>query len=100
MSPWKTCFMLTPELTDLAQVFLAPQNSTHRQYEALRAYFVDELTAPEIADRFGYTPGSVQQLVHRFRRQPDRQFFAEPPRPGATSMAAVREQIVQLRKQN
>ena len=28
---------------DLAQVFLTPQNTTHRQYEALRAYFVDRL---------------------------------------------------------
>jgi len=26
---------------DLAQVFLAPQNVNHRQYEALRAYFVE-----------------------------------------------------------
>src|SRR5258708_14771443 len=100
MSPWKALFMSSSELNDLAQAFLVPENSTHRQYEALRAYFVDQLTAPVVADRFGYTPGSVQQLVHRFRRQPDRRFFAEPLRPGATTAAAVREQIVQLRKQN
>jgi hypothetical protein len=43
---------------DLAQVFLTPANSTHRQYEALRAYFVERLPAAEVAARFGYTVGS------------------------------------------
>ena len=37
-------FISEPEkITDLAQVFLQPANATHRQYEALRAYFVDRL---------------------------------------------------------
>ena len=85
---------------DLAQVFLAPQNSTHRQYEALRAYFVDRLPAAEVAGRFGYTVGSLHQLAHQLRQNPARQFFAEPPRPGAKSSEAVQQQIIQLRKQN
>ncbi len=85
---------------DLAQVFLAPTNSTHRQYEALRAYFVDQLPAAEVAARFGYTVGSLHQLAHHFRRNPVRQFFAEPPPPGAKASAAVQQQIVGLRKQN
>jgi hypothetical protein len=85
---------------DLAQVFLAPQNTTHRQYEALRAYFVEQLPGPEVARRFGYTPGSLQQLVHQFRQRPDRSFFVEPTRPGVKADEAVRKQIVQLRKQN
>jgi len=85
---------------DLAQIFLAPQNSTHRQYEALRACFVERLPAAEVAARFGYTVGSVRQLAHQFRRSPARQFFAEPPRPGAKASEIVQQQIVQLRKQN
>jgi hypothetical protein len=85
---------------DLAHVFLAPQNSTHRQYEALRAYFVAQAPAAEVAARFGYTVGSLRQLAHQFRQNPARQFFAEPPRPGARAAAVVRRQIVQLRKQN
>jgi hypothetical protein len=85
---------------DLAQVFLAPQNTTHRQYEALRAYFVEQLPGPEVARRFGYTPGSLQQLVHQFRQRPDRSFFVEPTRPGVKADEAVRKQIVQLRQQN
>ena len=85
---------------DLAQAFLAPQNACHRQYEALRAYFVEQLPGPEVARRFGYTIGSFHQLVHQFRRDPQRQFFAAPPRPGVKASEAVRQQIVLLRKQS
>jgi transposase len=85
---------------DLAQVFLAPQNPTHRQYEALRAYFVDQVPAAEVAARFGYSVGSLHQLAHQLRQNPTRQFFAESPRPGAKASAAVQQKIVQLRKQN
>jgi len=92
--------MSTSELKDLAQVFLAPQNTTHRQYEALRAYFVDRIPAREVAERFGYTYGSFHQLAHQFRQQPARRFFAEPPRPGTKSATSVRDQVIELRKQN
>jgi len=85
---------------DLASVLLTPQNANHRQYEALRAYFVERLPAAEVAKRFGYTVGSVHQLVHQFRQNPHRQFFAEPTRPGVKSDDTIRQQIVQLRKQN
>lgn len=85
---------------DLAQVFLVPQNSTHRQYEALRACFVDQVPAAEVAARFGYTVGSLHQLAHQFRQNPARQFFAEPLLPGAKASQTVQRQIVQLRKQN
>lgn len=85
---------------DPAQAFLVPQNSTHRQYEALRAYFVDRLPGPQVADRFGYTLGSLRQLVHQFREAPHRRFFAEPAPRGVKASDAVRDQIVRLRKQN
>jgi hypothetical protein len=85
---------------DLAQRFLSPQNAIHRQYEALRAYFVDHVPGPVVAERFGYTPGSFQQLAHEFRQQPHRTFFREPQRPGVKAAIAVRRRIVELRKQN
>jgi hypothetical protein len=85
---------------DLAQAFLVPGNPTHRQYEALRAYFVDELPGPEVARRFGYTLGSLHQLIHQFRHQPQRQFFATPQRPATEAEDAVHQRIIQLRKQN
>ena len=40
---------LQNKATDLAQTFLEPANSTHRQYEALRAYFVEGVPSAEAA---------------------------------------------------
>ena len=85
---------------DLSQAFLAPENTTHRHYEALRAYFVEQLPAAEVAQQFGYTVGSFHQLAHQFRSNPKREFFVQTPRPGTKTNDAVREQIVRLRKQN
>src|SRR5437667_2039234 len=85
---------------DLAQVFLTPQNTTHRHYDALRAYFVEQLPGPLVAQRYGYTLGSLHQLVHQFRGDPRRPFFLESPRPGAKAGDAVRQPILQLCKQN
>ena len=85
---------------DLAQLLLAPRNAAHRQYEALRAYLVERLPGPEVARRYGYTYGALQQLVHQFRRQPNRQFFVDSPRPGAKADDVIRQRIIHLRKQN
>ena len=89
-------------LTRLAQRFLEPANATHRAYEALRAYCVEGLTAREAAARFGYTHASFRVLVHRFRQNPERDFFL-PPTHGphaAPKKDAARETIIRLRKQN
>ena len=90
------------ELTDLAGRFLEPSNATHRQYEALRAYFVERLPSAEVARRFGYTPGSFRVLCHAFRQQPGRRFFVEPQRGphGAPKSDRARAQAIALRKQN
>jgi hypothetical protein len=90
------------ELTDFARLFLEPANSTHRRYEALRAYFVDRLPGPEVARRFGYTPGSFRVLVHQFRQDPRRPFFLTPAKgpQSAPKSDPLREVIIALRKQN
>ena len=85
---------------DLAQLLLTPRNTAHRQYEALRAYLVERMPGPEVAKRYGYTYGALQQLVHQFRRQPNRQFFVDSPRPGAKADDVIRQRIIHLRKQN
>src|SRR5438552_4709747 len=86
----------------LARRFLEPSNSTHRQYEALRAFFVDGLPSAEAATRFGYTPGSFRVLVHQFRNRPDRDFFALTTHQGRPlgKQNRLRQQVVDLRKQN
>ena len=90
------------KLTDLSHVFLEPVNSTHRQYEALRAFFVEGLSSAEAARRFGYTPGSFRVLCHEFRQNPHRNFFLPPSKGPQASPKTdpVREQIIALRKQN
>lgn len=90
------------DLTDLAGAFLEPANSTHRQYEALRAFFVDRLPSAEVARRFGYTPGSFRVLVHQFRQDPRRPFFLTPAKGPQSAPKAdpLRDTIIALRKQN
>jgi hypothetical protein len=89
-------------LTSYRRFFLAPRNVTHRQYEALRAYFVDGLPSAEVARRFSYTPGSFRVLCTQFRNDPDRPFFLEATRGPQSSPKAdrVRDEVVALRKQN
>lgn len=90
------------KLTNLAHAFLEPKNATHRQYEALRAFFVESLPGIEVAKRFGYTEGSFRVLVHHFRQNPHRPFFL-PPDKGpqkAPKQDKTRQRIIALRKEN
>jgi hypothetical protein len=92
---------LAPDLTRLQRIFLEPKNALHRQYEALRAFFVEGLPSATAARRFGYTPGSFRVLCHALRRHPDRDFFRAPQRaPAGPPRDRVRDTIVALRKQN
>jgi hypothetical protein len=86
----------------LSRRFVEPSNSTHRQYEALRAFFVDRLPSAEAAARFGYTPASFRVLVHQFRNQPERDFFVATPQEGRPPgrQRRIRDQVIALRKQN
>jgi hypothetical protein len=90
------------QLTGLAHCFLQPANPTQRQYEALRAFFVEHLPSAEVARRFGYTPNSFRVLVHHFRRDPNRAFFLQPTKTPRSSPKKVqaRDLIITLRKQN
>ncbi len=93
-------------LTDLARAFLEPANTTQRQYEALRAYFVDQVPSKQAAERFGYTPGSFRVLCHQFRSDPGRAFFlgerarAKTSDHALTKTTRLRDKVVVLRKQN
>ena len=95
------------QLTEVARVFLEPRNATHRQYEALRAYFVEGLPSAEAASRFGYTPGSFRVLCSQFRQDPTREFFLpagrrrrEPGEQTHSQKDPVRQRVIALRKQN
>jgi hypothetical protein len=54
--------------TSCQRFFLEPSGPLQRQYEALRAVFIDGLSQKETAARFGYSYDAFRQLVHQFRR--------------------------------
>jgi hypothetical protein len=84
--------------------FLAPQFPMQRQYEALRAFLVDEEPSAEVARRFGYSPGAFRVLCHQFRHDPQKRasFFRQPQRGPQSSPARdrVRDLAIAMRKRN
>jgi len=90
------------ELSNIRRFFLEPQTAKQRQYEALRAYFVEGLPSKDVAKNFGYSVSAFHVLCHHFRRDPDPVFFVTPRRgPRLQPKKSVaRELIVQLRKRN
>ncbi len=90
------------DLTEVRRFFLEPQSAKQRQYEALRAYFVEGRPSAEVARAFGYSESSFHVMCHHFRRESDPVFFVVPHKgPQAQpKKSVVRDLIVQLRKQN
>jgi transposase len=83
-----------------ATYFTHPNTDWQRRYEALRAAFVERLPDKLIAERFGYSPGYVNQLRFLFRH--GKIDFSEPAAEGKTLRRRVnrntREKIVQWRQ--
>lgn len=89
-------------LTEPCSFFLEPQHPKHRQYEALRAYYIDGRPSHDVARAFGYSSGAFRVLCHSFLRDPNPSFFATS-RPGPRSQpkkTAARALVITLRKQN
>ena len=63
-----------------AEYFLHPAGSSQRRYEALRAYFTQDMPAAEVADRFGYSTASVHQMATLLRT--GRLNLFTDPKPG------------------
>lgn len=47
--------------------FLEPKQTFQRQYEALRAIFVDDEPLDQVAQRFGYQPSALRTMASRLR---------------------------------
>lgn len=47
--------------------FRQPQDTLHRRYEALRAFFVEGRPLADIANQFGYRRSALKSMVCRFR---------------------------------
>jgi hypothetical protein len=89
-------------LTKARRFFHEPATPRQRQYEALRAFFLDRAASAETARRFGYSPGAFRVLCHAFRRGELPEFFAtaHPGPCGQPRKSRAHEQIVALRKRN
>lgn len=83
--------------------FLKPRLPAHRQYEALRAFYVDRLPAKTVAPRFGYTVSAFNSLRRDFaRRHRATKYFRDVVRRPWSKRASKKSQwrgvIVELRK--
>jgi hypothetical protein len=84
-----------------AEYFAEPGEPAQRRYEALRAYFVDELPATEVGARFGYTPAVVHQMASDLRAGKAVFFRDSRPGPKGPSKAGrIRDEVLALRAQD
>ena len=80
------------------EYFLQPGEPAQRQYEALRAYFVEHATAAEVAEAFGYSVATVHQMAHQLRAGRAELFRSSRPGPkGPRKAGAIRDRVLALR---
>ena len=83
------------------EYFTKPAEPTQRRYEALRAYFVDGLSAVEVGKRFGYSPQVVHQMASELRAGKAQFFHSSKPGPkGPRKSARIRDRVLALRAQD
>ncbi len=83
------------------EYFTRPAEPNQRRYEALRAYFTEDLTVAEAGTRAGYTRASMASLIRDFRAG-QLHLFAPPGKPGPKSAPAkdrARARVIELRRQ-
>jgi transposase len=84
---------------DGAEYFTTPGSPGQRRYEALRAYFLDDMPAAEVADRFGYSTASVHQMATLLRTGRLNLFAGSRPGPKGPRKATgqLRARVLELR---
>ena len=87
------------------EYFLKPSTITQKQYEALRAFFLEELPAKDAAEKFGYTFRAFTSLVADFRKKlrmlPGEDPFFLVKKPGRKELkekTSIVSKVVQHRK--
>jgi hypothetical protein len=82
-----------------SEYFLQPDGAAQRRYEALRAYFVEEMTAAQVADKFGYSTRSVHQMATLLRGGKLNLFAESKPGPKGPRKAGgeLRARVLKLR---
>lgn len=88
------------------QFFLKPKNPLHKQYEAPRAFYVDGISAGEVAQTFGFSKSYFNKLCSLFHQslisnEPPAFFIEHRPGPNPKTVgSSTRQTIIALRKQN
>jgi len=81
-----------------AEFFTSPSEPLQRRYEALRSYFVEEVPAEAVGERFGYSAATVHQLASELRAGRTAFFRSSKPGPkGPCKSATVRDKVLKLR---
>ncbi len=78
--------------------FVEPSEPAQRRYEALRASFVEELAAADVAARFGCSPAVVYQMASELRAGRTVFFRDGKPGPkGPRKALRIRDEVLALR---
>jgi len=82
-----------------AEYFTAPSGAAQRRYEALRAYFTQDMPASQVADKFGYSTASVHQMATLLRKGRLALFTEGRPGPKGPRKATgqLRARVLELR---
>jgi len=89
---------------DPAAYFTSTANPLHRQYLALRMFFVDRCTANQVALKYGYSVATVYSLVRDFKEKfasaSEDPFFkqSKPGRPKIDHGGEINRLVVAYRK--
>ena len=84
---------------DPYRYFAHPKSPGQKQYEALRAFYVDNLPARVVADRFGYTVPSFNALKQKFKSGKLSFKFTEKPGPqGSRLPKEIQQRIFDIRR--
>ncbi|MGH9037533.1 MAG: hypothetical protein ACRD0O_17390, partial [Acidimicrobiia bacterium] len=77
---------------------MEPGEPAQRRYEALRAYFMEEASAAEVGQRFGYSAPTVHQLAAELRAGRTEFFRSSKPGPkGPRQTATLRDRVLEMR---
>ena len=83
------------------EYFTEPSGPAQRRYEALRCYFVEELSAAEVGARFGYSAAVVHQIASELRAGKAEFFVDSKPGPkGPRKTVRIRDRVLELRAQD
>jgi transposase len=92
----------------ITDFFIKPTQTSHKKYEALRAIYVDGVSAEQVAKKFGYSIHTIYSMCRDFSTRfksnnvSAQDFFyeAQPGPKKNNQLDLLRDEIILLRKQN